>query len=50
MRRAAAARKGAGMTEQPRPYLTLALVVTATLLGLMGTDLVLPEVPSLPET
>lgn len=38
------------MTEQPRPYLTLALVVTATLLGLMGTDLVLPAVPSLPET
>ncbi len=38
------------MTVHPRPYLTLALVVTATLLGLMGTDLVLPAVPSLPET
>lgn len=38
------------MTDHPRPYLTLALVVTATVLGLMGTDLVLPAVPSLPET
>lgn len=38
------------MTDHPRPFLTLALVVTATLLGLMGTDLVLPAVPSLPET
>ena len=32
-----------------RPMLALALVVAATLLGLMGTDLVLPAVPSLPE-
>ena len=32
-----------------RPRLTLALVVTATVLGLMGTDLVLPAVPLLPE-
>ena len=39
-----------GMTDHPRPYLALALVVTATVLGLMGTDLVLPAVPSLPET
>jgi DHA1 family bicyclomycin/chloramphenicol resistance-like MFS transporter len=38
------------MTDHPRPYVTLALVVAATLLGLMGTDLVLPAVPSLPET
>ncbi|HEY0325186.1 MAG TPA: MFS transporter [Allosphingosinicella sp.] len=38
------------MTDHPRPYLALALVVTATVLGLMGTDLVLPAVPSLPET
>lgn len=39
------------MIEQAarRPRLTLALVVTATVLGLMGTDLVLPAVPSLPE-
>ncbi len=35
------------MTE--RPKLALALVVAATVLGLMGTDLVLPAVPSLPE-
>lgn len=33
-----------------RPWLALTLVVTATVLGLMGTDLVLPAVPSLPET
>lgn len=33
-----------------RAGLTLALVVAATVLGLMGTDLVLPAVPSLPET
>lgn len=32
-----------------RPRLALALVVTATVLGIMGTDLVLPAVPSLPE-
>src|SRR5688500_9037839 len=40
------------MTDQAlrRPVLALALVVTATVLGLMGTDLVLPAVPSLPET
>ena len=31
------------------PYLTLALVVAGTVLGLAGTDLVLPAVPSLPE-
>jgi MFS family permease len=34
----------------PRPALTLTLVVIGTVLGLMGTDLVLPAVPSLPET
>ena len=33
-----------------RPRTALALVVTSTVLGLMGTDLVLPAVPSLPET
>jgi MFS family permease len=33
-----------------RPQMSLALVVASTLLGLMGTDLVLPAVPSLPET
>ena len=38
------------MTASARPRLALALVVAATLLGLMGTDLVLPAVPSLPET
>lgn len=32
-----------------RPRLALALVVTATVLGLMGTDLVLPAIPSLPQ-
>jgi MFS transporter, DHA1 family, multidrug resistance protein len=32
-----------------RPRTVLALVVTSTVLGLMGTDLVLPAVPSLPE-
>lgn len=32
------------------PRLTLSLVVAATTIGLMGTDLVLPAVPSLPET
>lgn len=32
-----------------RPRLALMLVVTATVLGIMGTDLVLPAVPSLPE-
>jgi len=31
------------------PALALALVVASTVLGLMGTDLVLPAVPSLPE-
>ncbi len=31
------------------PALTLALVVTATVLGLMGTDLILPAIPNLPE-
>lgn len=38
------------MTAEDRPRLTLALLVAATLIGLMGTDLVLPAVPSLPET
>jgi len=33
-----------------RPRAALALVVASTVLGLMGTDLVLPAVPSLPET
>jgi len=33
-----------------RPWLALTSVVTATVLGIMGTDLVLPAVPSLPET
>ncbi len=33
-----------------RPHLALGLVVAATVLGIMGTDLVLPAVPSLPET
>lgn len=39
------------MTERSieRPRLALALVVTATVLGLMGVDLVLPAVPSLPD-
>lgn len=39
------------MSEQKaaQPGLALALVVAATVLGLMGTDLVLPAVPSLPE-
>ena len=32
-----------------RPRVGLALVVAATVLGLMGTDLVLPAIPSLPE-
>jgi predicted MFS family arabinose efflux permease len=32
-----------------RPALALTVTVMATLLGLMGTDLVLPAVPSLPE-
>jgi hypothetical protein len=32
------------------PWLMLALVVGSTVLGLMGTDLVLPAVPRLPET
>ena len=32
-----------------RPRTGLALVVASTVLGLMGTDLVLPAVPSLPE-
>ncbi|WP_207478406.1 MFS transporter [Arenibaculum pallidiluteum] len=32
------------------PWLVLGLVVAGTLLGIMGTDLVLPAVPSLPET
>ena len=32
-----------------RPRTALALVVASTVLGLMGTDLVLPAVPSLPE-
>lgn len=35
--------------EVSRPHLALALVVAATVLGLMGTDLILPAVPSLPE-
>lgn len=38
------------MEARERPRVTLALLVAATLLGLMGTDLVLPAVPSLPET
>lgn len=33
-----------------RPRTALALVVTSTVLGLRGTDLVSPAVPSLPET
>jgi len=33
-----------------RPGLKLALLVAATVLGLLGTDLVLPAVPSLPES
>ncbi len=33
-----------------RRRLALGLVVAATVLGLMGTDLVLPAIPSLPET
>src|SRR3712207_305467 len=33
-----------------RPRMGLALVAASTVLGLMGTDLVLPAVPSLPET
>lgn len=33
-----------------RTWLKLALLVAATVLGLLGTDLVLPAVPSLPET
>ncbi|MGK6355760.1 MFS transporter [Sphingomonas sp. DT-207] len=32
-----------------QPRLALTLVVTATVLGIMGTDLVLPAVPSLPQ-
>jgi MFS family permease len=37
-------------SERPaHPALTLALVVTATVLGLMGTDLILPAIPTLPE-
>ena len=36
-------------TDRSRPRLVLALVVAGTVLGLMGTDLVLPAVPSLPE-
>ena len=32
-----------------RAKLTLGLVVASTVLGLMGTDLVLPAVPRLPE-
>src|SRR3712207_2604551 len=33
-----------------RPRMALALVVASTVLGLMGTDLVLPAVPSLSAT
>lgn len=33
-----------------QPRLALVLLVAATILGLMGTDLVLPAVPSLPDT
>lgn len=33
-----------------RPRLALGLIVAATVLGIMGTDLVLPAVPSLPES
>jgi MFS transporter, DHA1 family, multidrug resistance protein len=36
--------------SQTRPRLALGLVVASTVLGLMGTDLVLPAAPSLPET
>src|SRR5437879_601946 len=32
-----------------RPWLALGLVVASTTLGLMGTDLVLPAVPYLPD-
>jgi len=38
------------ITERWRTTLALGLVVSSTVLGLMGTDLVLPAVPSLPET
>lgn len=38
------------MQNATRDRMALALVVASTLLGLMGTDLVLPAVPSLPET
>ena len=38
------------MDHVNRPRAALALVVASTVLGLMGTDLVLPAVPSLPET
>lgn len=41
------------MTSPPgerRPKLTLALVIGCTVLGLAGTDLVLPAVPTLPDT
>jgi predicted MFS family arabinose efflux permease len=37
-------------TGTGRPRLKLALLVAATVLGLLGTDLVLPAVPSLPES
>jgi len=36
-------------TRIGRPLLALTLLVAATVLGLLGTDLVLPAVPSLPE-
>jgi MFS family permease len=36
-------------TGRRYPGLTLGLVVAATLLGLMGTDLILPAIPTLPE-
>jgi MFS transporter, DHA1 family, multidrug resistance protein len=41
---------GQKMKAADRPKLTLGLLVAATLIGLMGTDLVLPAIPSLPES
>ena len=40
---------GVNLQSRRHPGLTLVLVVAATLLGLMGTDLVLPAIPALPE-
>ncbi|EIZ80645.1 major facilitator family transporter [Novosphingobium sp. Rr 2-17] len=38
-----------GRQKNQRKFVTLGLVVASTTVGLMGTDLVLPAVPSLPE-